>query len=156
MAEQHQLAAINAQTEHSSIASNGRKRKITCDNDDNASDGCNDTLVVKRARKNDVNTVDAATNTADSAAAAVTDDDDFNQNPDNYITDDNSSSEQSKRATAQQNGQRSIEQDEAFKQGYVVVIPSMGHIQFISFILIVNFNFILIFSVLNFRSENDE
>lgn len=130
-------------TEHSSVAQGGRKRKITDDDgDDNSSNGRNETFVVKRGRTND----DIATV---AVAGAATNDDDFDQSQDNfneYITDDNST-EQSERAT-QQNGKRSIDSDEAFKQGYVVVIPSTCP----SFPI--SIHFLIFYFVYDFCSEN--
>lgn len=71
--------------------------------------------MVKRSRN------DGLTNTV-----TVTANIDFDQNPDDLddeIYDDNSS--HGNNNAVQANGKRSIDSDEAFKQGYVVVIPSM-------------------------------
>lgn len=153
--QQHRMPPIpdiNRSTQNSSVGSNGRKRKTTDDSDDTASNGSgrNETFIVKRARMNATNTVAAnagAATTAVSNVAPVTDDDNLQQNQHhlyNCMTDDNSGNEQTERAK-QPNGQVSIEPDEAFNHGYVVVIPSMiACIQciyfIVMFIFILNFN----------------
>lgn len=101
------------QTEHSTVAvQDGRKRKITDDNDDidddSTSTGQNGTAAVKRPRVSDNDFV--ASTEANQ------------ENVDDCITDDNGRG-QNERET-RENGKRSIHSDEAFRQGYVVVIPS--------------------------------
>lgn len=152
--QQHRMPPIpdiNRGTQHSAVGLNGRKRKTTDDYDDNDDtalngSGCNGTFIVKRTRMNATNNVAAgagAATTAVSNAAPVTDDDNLQQNQHhlyNCMTDDNSGNEQTERAK-QPNGEVSIEPDEAFNHGYVVVIPSMiACIQCIYFIVMLNFN----------------
>lgn len=150
--QQHELA-IAANIPHSSVASNGRKRKHTDNDDENqSSHGSDDTVVGKRARTNDV----VATSDA-AATASVTDDDDADQNRnnfDNIITDDNSGSDHTEQA-AQHNGQQRIGSDEAFNQGYVVVIPSMNPHQIHLISLILNFILFQILRVYDHCSEID-
>lgn len=136
---QSNSATHRTDTENSSIISNGHKRKTPDHSDDNSSvNGSNETFVVKRSRMNDMDTVasNIATTTADVASEA-TNDDNIDQNQghfDNYMTDDNSNNEQNDRVSSQHNGKLLIHSDEAFQQGYVVVIPSMyPHLNYSSF-----------------------
>lgn len=121
--QEHQpkSAANQIAPEHPSVVQSGEKRKIT-NNEDDSNDLGNgqddETSAVKRARTNGNAPVAGVIATADD-----NDGDDLEQNQDNdyndCITDDNSTTHNER-----ENGNRSIDSDEAFRQGYVVVIPS--------------------------------
>lgn len=86
-----------------------------CDNNGELRQSNETLVVVKRMRK------DAPTGTA----IIVEVDADFDQNPDDSDEYCDASSANGNDGAMQSNGQRAIDSTEAFKQGYVVVIPSM-------------------------------
>lgn len=128
----HAETSNRTKSDDSSTALRGGKRKTPDDDDDdnNDEDDCdddnsesrqsNERFAVKRKRS------DALIVVADEADEAEADAD-YDQNQSNDSGDefcDDRSNQVNDGETMQENGKRTIDSAEAFKQGYVVVIPS--------------------------------